>query len=153
MYKISLGQERYIRDLSRLREMCEIFVFDSDVWYLLVKNKRYLSIKGDMWDLFLLREIRKIGMWDTFLFLICMRSPCLREMYEIYFCQERYTICLSVEGYTRFSNKGDEWAIIISHNYMISPYNTKKYVRDISLFREMREISLYYEGYVRYFFI
>ena len=31
MYKTSLGQERYIRDLSRLREMCEIFVFDSDV--------------------------------------------------------------------------------------------------------------------------
>ena len=31
MYKTSLGQERYIRDLSRLREMCEIFLFDSDV--------------------------------------------------------------------------------------------------------------------------
>ena len=31
MYKTSLGQERYIRDISRLREMCEIFLFDSDV--------------------------------------------------------------------------------------------------------------------------
>ena len=123
-YMRYLSVKRDIRDLSLLREMCEISCYliilscylIRDTCYrrylipILKRYRRYLSIERYMWDLSLLREVCEIPFYSA----MCEISSFRRNRWDTSLSREIYPISLFQGGYTRsLSIKRNMWDILL----------------------------------------